>query len=508
MKEYENFNLYYGDLHNHCGISYGHGPLENALKNAELQLDFCSVTGHALWPDMPPSDPAIDYIRDFHIKGFARLEENWEEVVKKVNNANRPDEFVAFIGFEMHSCRDGDHTIIYGGDKGDILQVSDFEDLKKTIRDLRSENIPVMAFPHHIAYIPGGRGVNWDSFDNEISPIVEIISMHGCSENDESPRPYLHSMGPSDYSNTVKAGLLGGKRFGFIGCTDHHSAFPGSYGHGRTGLWAESLTRYSIFEALQAGRTYALTGDKIALLLTVNGAMMGGSIQPSDSALISVDVKGGGAIDYLDIVKNGTLLKRFSQPDIPFCAEKKTDKIRTKVYLELGWGERNEKADWNIKLGVKNGKVLDVEPRLRGLEIVSPLDRKNDASSYSPSSLGKINDNEVWLKTESWGNPSNSTNTSQGICIEVESPEDDYVIAEINGNKIAIPLKRLMQGAVSGRNGHMAAQAYCFHRAPAFNEFAWNVEYEAGAVKTGDCFYVRIKQVNDQWAWSSPVFVN
>ena len=44
---------FYGDLHNHCGISYGHGSLENALRNATLPLDFVSITGHAYWPDMP-----------------------------------------------------------------------------------------------------------------------------------------------------------------------------------------------------------------------------------------------------------------------------------------------------------------------------------------------------------------------------------------------------------------------------------------------------------------------
>ena len=44
---------FYGDLHNHCDISYGHGSLEQALRRARRQLDFVSVTGHAYWPDMP-----------------------------------------------------------------------------------------------------------------------------------------------------------------------------------------------------------------------------------------------------------------------------------------------------------------------------------------------------------------------------------------------------------------------------------------------------------------------
>ena len=44
--------ILWGDLHNHCGITYGFGKLEYALQAAELQLDFCAITGHAMWPDM------------------------------------------------------------------------------------------------------------------------------------------------------------------------------------------------------------------------------------------------------------------------------------------------------------------------------------------------------------------------------------------------------------------------------------------------------------------------
>src|SRR5689334_9646173 len=65
---------FYGDLHNHCDISYGHGSLRQALARARRQLDFVSVTGHAYWPDMPVDDPSVAHIVDFHVKGFAKLE--------------------------------------------------------------------------------------------------------------------------------------------------------------------------------------------------------------------------------------------------------------------------------------------------------------------------------------------------------------------------------------------------------------------------------------------------
>ena len=41
------YQLYWGDLHSHCSISYGHGTVDQTLARARQQLDFCSITGHA-----------------------------------------------------------------------------------------------------------------------------------------------------------------------------------------------------------------------------------------------------------------------------------------------------------------------------------------------------------------------------------------------------------------------------------------------------------------------------
>lgn len=39
-------NLYWGDMHAHCSISYGQSSLEKALSRARSHLDFCSITAH------------------------------------------------------------------------------------------------------------------------------------------------------------------------------------------------------------------------------------------------------------------------------------------------------------------------------------------------------------------------------------------------------------------------------------------------------------------------------
>jgi hypothetical protein len=508
MEAYSGLTAYYGDLHNHCDISYGHGTLEEAFLNAREQLDFCSVTGHALWPDMPEPDDSTGYIIDFHKEGFARLRERWSEVQCTTEAHHRDDEFVTFLSLEMHSCADGDYTVLYRGAQGDILEVEGLADLRDRLCALRSHGISAIAFPHHIAYRRGQRGINWAAFDESLSPVVEIISMHGCSEANESSRPFLHVMGPSDHESTMQYGLSQGYFFGVLGSTDHHSAYPGSYGHGRTGLWASAKTRAAIWEALLARRTYALTGDRIELQFAINDHPMGTRIASARERQIAFRAVGGAPIDYVDVVKNGDLMHRFSRCDVPKPAS--SNIIRTKLCLEVGWGERGVRTDWEVLFGISEGRVLGVEPRFRGAEVVAPTDEESRTAFCRHTSHWKpegTSGARFWTTT--FGNPSNLTPATQAICLDVEIPVDAEVESVINGRRVNIPLARLLAGARAGRLGQIASAAYRFHRAPRRWEFDWRRQFKEIVRETSrrDVYYLRVRQMNDQWAWSSPIRV-
>lgn len=504
---YQNQNVYYGDMHNHCGISYGHGSLEDALSNAREQLDFVSITGHAHWPDMPEANERIQYIIDFHEEGFARLKQVWTEMLETVRARNTEEEFVIFPGFEVHSCTSGDRNMLYKDLDGEILYPSDISDLHARLQTLRDQGKDSIAQPHHVGYRVGTRGIDWDSFDPAFAPFVEMLSMHGCSEGSENTRPFLHSMGPSDWESTIACGLERGHVFGFSGGTDHHSGHPGSYGHGRTGLWAENGGREAIWDALYARRMYALTGDRIELKFSVNDAPMGAVIPAAEKREIAIDVSGGGAIDSVDVIKNGKLLRRFSQTDVPQPKED-SDLIRTKIHLELGWGAKHRSAEWDVEFGVNEGRILAVEPRFRGLEVVSPAERDAKANeSFYRSRVLNQSARSVKFETVSQGNATNSTSATQGMCIEVEMPRSAHVYAVMNGIRAEHSLADLMQGARSGSLDHTDAPSWRFNRAPAPEELNWSFSFLDEDEEEDGFYYTRVRQTNDQWAWSSPVFL-
>lgn len=508
---YQDLRPLYGDIHNHCGISYGHGPLTDALANARERLDFVSVTGHAHWPDMPEPEPRIQPVIDFHLEGFAKLKAGWPKMLKELREANRKGEFTVFPAFEIHSCTSGDRNILYRDlDRADedlaILYPDDMEDLNRQLQALRERGIDSLAQPHHIGYKRGFRGIDWATYDPEFAPLVELVSMHGCSEESDNTRPFLHVMGPSDFDGTVHAGLAQGHVFGVTGGTDHHSGHPGSYGHGMTGLWADEHSRGAIWDAFYQRRTWAMTGDRIEMRFAINDTPMGGVAGCGSARNVSLDVQAGGAIDYVDVLKNNRLIRRISECDLP-AESSSPEVVRTKLYLELGWGPRNATFEWQAEFGIGDGRIIAVEPRFRGRQVVSPLEGAGDEASYHTARVLDRSDQSVRFEALSEGTPNNFTNTSQGLCLEVEMPRNAHVYAVLNGQRLEWPLEKLMAGARAGMMNGIESNAWRINRAPAARELNYQLEFEDDSdLDSPASYYARVRQRNGHWAWSSPVF--
>ena len=307
----------------------------------------------------------------------------------------------------------------------------------------------------------------------------------------------------------MQYGLSEGHIFGVIANTDHHHAHPGSYGHGKTAVWAKDLTRNSIWEAIQNRRTYAVTGDKIELQFSVNKAPMGSIIESDKKRIIDASVVGGTAIDYVDIIKNNKLLKRYS-PD-HFKPQALSQTIKTKLYLEMGWGHDYDYYHWKTEFGISEGKIINVESRFRGMaKFSSHLAKSGVTKEKILSKWNYIDNKNIFVEAETWGNTSYEINTSQGVRIEVEMPASANVTLNINGSNKTIPIKNLLEGSVAEMvSNEMEVPAWKLHKAPLPHEYNWSFSFEDSSndESDSDFYYLRVRQMNDQWAWSSPVFV-
>lgn len=498
--------LLWGDLHNHCGITYGFGDLNNALEAAKSQLDFCAIIGHAMWPDMPTRTDATAFLVDFHNEGFAKLRADWEAVRSKVQAANIEHEFVTFQGYEIHSSEFGDHHVVSPNDELPLEYAASPQELVEKLAPYE-----VIAVPHHIGYTPGYRGINWDAFHSDLSPIVEVFSKHGCGMSDVSSYPYLHTMGPRDSGNTVAAGLKKGKKFSFVGSTDHHAGYPGSYGDGRVAVWAKEKTREAIWEAIKAGHTYAVTGDKIACQFSVNGARMGSQIETSEPRHIVLDAE---CVDYIDKI---TVYKN-TRPWKVVTGESLEQPVRSggigtqkyKVRVELGWGDSKQGYSWNAKAGISNGRLLASDSCFRGQSVLAPepgMRENPDINKLGNQIVEQTEEAIAWTCT-TYQNPSTLHPATAAVVLEIEGNETTVLTVQANGIEKEISLGELLEGSCSMHVHPYNSEALLIHRAVPESTYQVHLEWtDTDKENDVDVYHVEIRQSNNQFAWISPVFV-
>jgi hypothetical protein len=494
------FNLYWGDLHTHCNITYGHGSMEDALEAAVEQLDFCAVVAHALWPDIPRDNKVIAPVVDYHLEAFARVRKNWKQVEDLNLKYRKPGKFIPFLAYECHNMKDGDHNVYHIEPRAQIKEAESIPDLKARLKGEKA-----LVIPHHMGYIKGNRGFNWDSFvEGDQTPFIEIYSRHGNAESDTGPYPNLHDMGPRSHEGTAQCGLERGHKFGMIGSTDQHGGYPGSYGDGRIAVFAKELTAQSLWEAFLARRVYGTTGEKIALDFRVDNHLMGEALAGGGKRNLYLKVEGNDFLDYLELIKNGKRILRLDAPYAP--AIPRGDRIRAKVRFEWGWGRKTEYTHWEGAVELTGGRVLSVTPCFRGLQATSPL--KGIQGKTMVSRLPERSETGCVIDSYTIGNPNTVTPTTCSVVLDVEMGKKDIIRATVNGKKFEHRLEELLEGTRSHFMEGWLSEAVSFHRAVPETGYLLEKELtDDSPERTTDYYYLRVRQKNNQWAWSSPIWV-
>ena len=493
------YQLYWGDLHSHCSISYGHGTLPQALARAKQQLDFCSVTGHAFWPDMPTDRSVYADIIDYHNEGFATCARNWHELVRLHTEGTKEGSFVAFPSYEWHSLMYGDHIVYSPHAELPLMDAPDLPAIRKIARAVGG-----IAIPHHIGYAKGYRGINWDAYQEDVSPFVEIYSLHGCSLSTDAAYPMLHDMGPRDFGSTAEEGWRRGHKFGIVGGTDHHAAYPGSHGDGRMGVFAESLTRQGLIDAFKARRVFAATGDKIDARLHINDSWIGDTIKAPDKRTIQVSVRGIDQLDQVRLLKNGRILKRF----FPTTS---TPTGTYRLRITWGWGRKDKLVSWLSKLSLSEGSIQVVDTCFSGQAVVAPKTDHDDLNANTdeallPHSILERTDSSITWESITSGNLTMRHATTQSLSLEVNASLDAIVSVETNGHRYSHKLADLVgQGRSHFLQGWLT-EAIQIGPAVSINDCQVEAAFVDEPELDTDIYRLEAAQTNGQWAWLTPIW--
>jgi hypothetical protein len=516
--------IFWGEMHDNT-YQYEDSPLpfSETLQRAASHLDFYAAAyytaccaafqpGGHLAESNKPHDLVLEGWKDPD-----RLEREWKEVNHCCREANQDGRFVTFPGYEWQGDGSGgDHNVFARQEGLPLFRVDTLAELYACL-----QGHDALAIPHHTAYCPAVRGRNWNVYDPTLTPFCEIYSMHGSSETDDEwvPLRLNPHMGPGTYPGTWQAALEGGLLIGAICSTDNWGAMPGHFGRGLAAVLADDLSRQSLWDAFTARRVYGVTGDRIELDYTLNGAEMGSQIEMDGPRHIHIAVRGLDELDRIELLRNGRVIATHCHQgtwDHPRPGQRSTYRMR----LEAGWGPRQNEMvvpdrQWQGHLHVEGSTMRRSWPCWISPGQSEPRYRNCDCSFEMVSSAENV--------AERWQNAN---------VIEFEADPEARLTVRLNGLQESGRVCDFARGSremwfkeecvkmLHDRGGiepyspermdiyhHMAYKAKLHKPLP---QAAWSagLDFVDDTPLSGQCHYrVRVEQRNGQRAWSSPIWV-
>ena len=267
---------------------------------------------------------------------------------------------------------------------------------------------------------------------------------------------------------------------------------------------AHELSREAIFDALRNRRTYAVTGDRIEVDFSVNGAMMGSELPYSRNREIRASVRGWDVVDRVEIVKNGRVIHRDFPVDRDPGASRWNEPVV--VRFEYGWGPWpalgwGGTADWDFTLQVEGGRIEAFHPcfssgpldEFRRDRIVSSDSRSVRVQSYTALKQRLDDYSQKALVLRVQGDASTRVTVN---CTKPTKCSLTQSFAELTESNEMLftrpfPWESAMLHRVVFRDNW---------------ETSFGLEDEGDGAQA-DWYYVRVFESNGELAWSSPIWV-
>jgi hypothetical protein len=455
--------LHWGDIHGQSGETVGTGTIQEYFAYARdyAFLDFASHAGN-----------------DFQI-----TEAFWDTITETVGEFHDPGEFVTFPCYEWsaNSPNGGDHNVYFKGDGAEFHPSSSWQSATEDGGSRLEGVFPVADLYKHyegrddVFIIPhqGGRPARYgDWFDPELTPFVEILSVWGVFE----------WFGREALDRDYPVGFVAGSddhtgRLGASHPTNEADwAFP--IKGGLMAAYVEDLSRDALWESMDERRVYGTTGARILLSTDVAGAGMGEEVSVEGTPEVDVSVHGTAPIQRVELFRGAE--------SEPIATETFDDGDRK---LEVTWSgasskDRHKIQDWSGALSLDEGRITGVE------EV---------GFDHPTAGVTRTTDTTVRWEGTTAGN-------YQGLRVGVDAPEDatltvatdpvnrEFRVGDLEEGRVVdagFLDKRLEIRPVGGSETLDAALSFA--------------DRDAGPGTHP--YYVRVRQVDGEMAWSSPTFV-
>ena len=473
--------VYWGDTHGHSGFAEGVGTPDRFMVWArdDARLDYVTHSEHDIWMD------------DFE----------WNVLADNVRRYSTEGEFIAFLGYEwtIRNYQGGHHNVLFRTpDDRRRIPAQEFGTLSRLYQGLRTHHDPedVVVIPH--AHQSGDYRLN----DPLLEPLVEIMSQHGTFE--WFGRMYLKH----------------GHQVGFIAASDNHLSQPGysapkpgglAQAGGLGALRADALTRDALFDAMRSLSTYATTGDRIILDVTLNDGEMGSRVPFSEARRVKGRAVGTTPIDTVTLVKN--------DEDIwerDYLTDSSTRTLTDGEYQLIFASESvpyhpNDNPRgwrwWRGTLSLEGARVADA----RGADFHPTTSHRLDVTEAGGLEFATYTRGDTSTITLDLADVRRGATLTMRLDAGNEfggGPPRLRPHRNVPEAEVVLELRNLDRGMLTRVipfDGYMDTVTLRRPIAEGVLDVSFEIEDEGG--RHGDYYYVRVKQANDALAWSSPIWV-
>jgi hypothetical protein len=410
--------------------------------------------------------------------------DEWNHTREVTDEFYEPGRYVPFLGCEWSALTKdgGDRNVFYLEDEPRLRRSDRFfvESEPDPEPDVRTGPEFVDEFSDLNVLVNihvGGRMTNLEWHAPKIEKLCEIHSTHGTSEW------FVHDV------------LSRGYRVGITAGTDGVMGRPGACHPGRrlirnlrnglTAVYAKELTRESLWEAFQARRCYATSGERIRLWFEVNGAPMGSEIQSDNNPEVSFVVEGTAAVERVELLRGSDVVHTWQ-----IAEPASTD---DGVLLRVLWGgterkgtARLQRVQWDGSLSIANGEM----------ELVEAVNVQSFADRVESVAKDRIE----------WNNA--TAGNATGIVVRVHGSNKTALSFHSGPSSFDVSLRDVRDSEQFVDAGGVGR----FVKIGPAPRTDGSRQYEAKWVETNPLsgvvpYWLRVTQVDQAMAWSSPIYV-
>ena len=455
--------LYWGDLHAQSSIGCGSRSIDAYYAHAR---DFA----------------ATDF-GSHQANCFLVSNAEWRDTQAATSRAQEDGRFVTFLGVEWSgaSTQGGDHNLYFPGNEAALHRcshefVSDKSDKASDLPHIEDVYAHYRGTDTLVAVHVGGRTADLRWHEPTLDRLLEVHSTHATSEW------------------FLLDALKRGYRMGVVAGSDGVDGRPGAShpGHmgvrnvrgGLTAVAMPDLTRTGLWTALKARHCYATTGERILLRWTTGTASMGDEIRVARMPAFDLAVEGTAPIETIDFFRDDRCV---ASVDLISVATAWSNSVR------VAWTGTTAPGNWQ-----RARMQWDGELRVAGARIVAAHGWAFDTPDEG---LRAISDTRVAWRSLTAGD-------WDGLVLDLDRLEG----AELTF--VTAPM------TLQSRIDDLAAHPRVFdagapmrrvelRRLPAeMPPLGWRGRFEDPApADGGHAYWVRVRQVDGAYAWSTPIFV-